>query len=158
MSSWGALVDFFQRYKAFIGTSSRSAFNWMTWFWGVIYIMIAATIIGVAGLGSFLGKHGEFATDTRPLLGTIVLVLVISVIMFIAVIVPNLALYSRRLHDMGYSGWWQVLPLAVNALLILVVMFWGVSNELVSGIQAVISYGFSLWLSFSPSKINTKYS
>lgn len=158
MSAWGALADFFKRYATFRGTSSRSAFNWMTWFWGIIYLIIAIVIIGVAGLGSFFGKHGDVATDTMPLLGTIILVSVISLVMFIVAIIPNLALYSRRLHDMGYSGWWQVLPLVINALLMLVVLFFGVSDNLFNAIQAMISFGFSLWLAFMPSKLNTRYS
>ncbi|AEJ31711.1 MULTISPECIES: DUF805 domain-containing protein [Leuconostoc] len=158
MSAWGALTDFFKRYTSFRGTSSRRAYNWMTWFWGVIYVMIAVIIIGVAGLGSFLGKHGEVATDTRPLLGTIILVLLISLMMSIIVIIPNLALYSRRLHDMGYSGWWQVVPLIINVVITLGIMYFGKSESDLSWGPSVISFGFSLWLSFMPSKTNTRYS
>ena len=79
MTAWGALTDFFKQYKRFIGTSSRSAFNWMTWFWSIIYWIIAILIVCVAGLGAFFGKHGASMTDETPLFGTIMLVAVIQV-------------------------------------------------------------------------------
>jgi len=59
MTAWGALTDFFKQYKRFIGTSSRSAFNWMTWFWSIIYWIIAILIVCVAGLGAFLVSMGR---------------------------------------------------------------------------------------------------
>ena len=59
MTAWGALIDFFKQYKRFIGTSSRSAFNWMTWFWNIIYWIIAILIVFVAGLGAFLVSTGR---------------------------------------------------------------------------------------------------
>ena len=99
MTACGALIDFFKQYRRFIGTSSRSGFNWMAWFWGIIYWIIAILIVCIAGLGAFFGKHGDIMTDTTPLLGTIILVVVISVLLSIIIIIPNLALYARRLHD-----------------------------------------------------------
>ncbi len=33
----------------------------------------------------------------------------ISMLLSLALLVPNLALASRRLHDIGKSGWWQLL-------------------------------------------------
>ncbi|MBZ6003746.1 DUF805 domain-containing protein [Leuconostoc gelidum subsp. aenigmaticum] len=158
MTAWGALIDFFKQYKRFIGTSSRSSFNWMTWFWNIIYWIIAILIVFVAGLGAFFGKHGTSMTDATPLLGTIILVTVISVVLSIIIIIPNLALYARRLHDMGYSGWWQLIVIIVNVILIVGAMYSGINEDILYGIQTVISLGFNLWLSFGQTKFNTKYS
>ena len=158
MTAWGALTDFFKQYTRFIGTSSRSAFNWMAWFWSIIYLIVALLIVCVAGLGVFFGKRGATATDTTPLLGTIILVVVASLVLSIIIIIPNLALYARRLHDMGYSGWWQVTPTIVTVVAILSVRLLGVNEVVLTVIQVIISLGFNLWLSFSQSKPNNKYS
>ena len=158
MTAWGALIDFFKQYRRFIGTSSRSVFNWMAWFWGIIYWIIAILIVCIAGLGAFFGKHGDIMTDTTPLLGTIILVVVISVLLSIIIIIPNLALYARRLHDMGYSGWWQLIIIIVNvATIIVAVINPGINEDILYGIQTISSLCFTLWLSFGPSKLNTKY-
>lgn len=34
---------------------------------------------------------------------------VLAMVVWLALIVPNIALTSRRLHDTGKSGWWQLL-------------------------------------------------
>ena len=46
----------------------------------------------------------------------------LSGLFFLAILVPSLALTARRLHDMGQSGWWQLLMLIpfLGALAILV--------------------------------------
>lgn len=158
MTAWQALTDFFKRYTRFIGTRSRSAFNWIVWFWGVIYLIVAVLIIVVAGLGVFFGKHGDTATDTTPFLGTIILVALSVMVLSIIVIIPNLALYARRLHDMGFSGWWQIVPMIVNAIITLIIIFFTNNNEQFYWLQSMISLVFALWLSFSKSKPNSPYS
>ena len=130
----------------------------MTWFWNIIYWIIAILIVFVAGLGAFFGKHGTSMTDATPLFGTIILVAVISVVLSIIIIIPNLALYARRLHDMGYSGWWQLIVIIVNVILIVGAMYSGINEDILYGIQTVISLGFNLWLSFGQTKFNTQYS
>jgi uncharacterized membrane protein YhaH (DUF805 family) len=49
----------------------------------------------------------------------------------LAILVPNLAVSARRLHDTGRSGWLQVLPLAPLGLLVFLFM---------PGISASISF------------------
>ncbi len=36
-----------------------------------------------------------------------------SEIIFLALLLPGLAVSARRLHDTGKSGWWQVLPMSL---------------------------------------------
>jgi uncharacterized membrane protein YhaH (DUF805 family) len=41
---------------------------------------------------------------------------------FLAIIVPSFAVTTRRLHDTGRSGWWQLLPLLplIGAIILIV--------------------------------------
>ena len=38
----------------------------------------------------------------------------------LALLVPSLAVGARRLHDVGRSGWWQLLMLTVIGILVLI--------------------------------------
>lgn len=49
---------------------------------------------------------------------------VISGIVSIALLLPALAVGARRLHDVGRSGWWQLLTL--TGIGVLVLIFWWV--------------------------------
>ena len=49
---------------------------------------------------------------------------VIGWIISIALIIPNLAVGARRLHDTGKSGWWQLLQLLPIVGIIILIVFW----------------------------------
>ena len=49
---------------------------------------------------------------------------VIGWIISIALIIPNLAVGARRLHDTGRSGWWQLLQLLPIVGIIVLIVFW----------------------------------
>ena len=46
----------------------------------------------------------------------------VSAIVSIALLLPALAVGARRLHDIGRSGWWQLLTLTGIGVLLLI--FW----------------------------------
>ena len=78
----------FSNYINFQGRATRAEYWWWT-----LFIVIADVVLGIvdAILGTgFLGS----------LFG-------------LAIIIPGLALGARRLHDIGKSGWWQLLWFAV---------------------------------------------
>jgi uncharacterized membrane protein YhaH (DUF805 family) len=41
-----------------------------------------------------------------------------------AVLLPSLAVGARRLHDIGRSGWWQLLALIPVLGIIVLIFFW----------------------------------
>ena len=82
-----AVKSGFEHYVKFDGRASRPAYWW--WVLFVVLVSIAANIIGLAldGLS------------------------VISGIVGLALLLPNLSVSIRRLHDTGRTGWWILIGL-----------------------------------------------
>jgi uncharacterized membrane protein YhaH (DUF805 family) len=76
------------------GLASRSEFWWFILFGFVTGIVLGAVSVTVANL---------FA---------------------LAILLPQLAVGARRLHDIGRSGWWQLLLLIPVIGLIVLIVFW----------------------------------
>lgn len=89
-----AISTCFSKYATFSGRASRPEFWWFFLF--QILISIVASMFGdiVNGLVS------------------------------LALLLPALAVGARRLHDIGKSGWWQLIMLTVIGLLLLI--YWWV--------------------------------
>jgi len=45
---------------------------------------------------------------------------IVNSLLNLALLVPSLAVGARRLHDIGRSGWWQLLMLTVIGVLVLI--------------------------------------
>ncbi|MFF1837349.1 DUF805 domain-containing protein [Streptomyces sp. NPDC058231] len=78
-------LDVLKKYVVFSGRARRQEY-WMY----VLFTIIAAIIVAV--IDAVLG--------TSP---------VIVAIYYLAVLLPSLAVFVRRLHDTGRSGWWLLL-------------------------------------------------
>lgn len=79
------------QYADFVGRSSRRQF-WMFILWNIV-ISIVVSIVGSMLFGSnMIGQQDP-----------------LSVLFSLALLVPSLAIGARRLHDIGKSGWWQLL-------------------------------------------------
>jgi uncharacterized membrane protein YhaH (DUF805 family) len=79
-----AVSDGFSKYAMFSGRSSRSAY----WWWTLFYVLV---IIGASIL--------DAAAKTPIFVG----------LAWLALILPNLAVLVRRLHDTDHSGWWVLI-------------------------------------------------
>jgi uncharacterized membrane protein YhaH (DUF805 family) len=93
-----AVRDAFSKYATFTGRSSRSAYWWFYLF--NVIVLLAALII-------------DYALNTSGILYGLTA---------LALLLPNLAVAVRRLHDAGHSGWWlfiAILPL-IGAIVLLV--------------------------------------
>ena len=83
-----------KKYVDFNGVASRSEFWWF-----ILFVFIVAVVLGWAS----------------PLLANI---------FGLAMLLPELAVGARRLHDTGRSGWWQLLLLLPVIGLIILIVFW----------------------------------
>jgi uncharacterized membrane protein YhaH (DUF805 family) len=81
-----AISDGFSKYAMFSGRSSRSAY----WYWTLFYVLI---LIGATIVDAIIGI---------PLVTSLI---------WLTFIIPNLAILVRRLHDTDHSGWWALISL-----------------------------------------------
>ena len=103
MSFTDAIRDGFTHYATFSGRSSRSAYWWFSLFNALV--VVAALVVDAA-----LRTGGVF-----------------YVLTVLGIVVPNIALTVRRLHDTGHSGWWLLVSLVplVGPIVLLVITLRG---------------------------------
>ncbi len=75
-----------KKYATFEGRASRSEY----WFFALFYILVSILSGFVEGLTGIIG---------------------LSYIPFFAFIIPSIAVGCRRMHDVGRSGWFQLIPI-----------------------------------------------
>jgi len=80
----------FQKYSTFEGRAARSEYWWF-----VLFILLISIATNVLDLVMFTGLAREIG--------------VISLLIILATLLPELAVTTRRLHDVNRSGWWQLL-------------------------------------------------
>ncbi len=98
MSFPEAISDAFSKYVKFTGRSSRSAYWWF-------YLFNILALVAALALDYALGTGG-----------------IIYALAAIALLLPNLAVAVRRLHDSGHSGWWLLIAIVpvIGAIVVLV--------------------------------------
>ena len=98
MSFFEAVSSCLSQYATFRGRATRAEFWWF-----FLFVLLASLII-----------QALFMAFAGPLGGSM------AVLAFgIAMLLPSLAVGARRLHDMDYSGWWQLLHLIGIGTLVL---------------------------------------
>ncbi len=93
MSFMESIQTVFQKYAVFEGRARRSEYWWF-------YLAYTVVSLVLSGIARALGTGGAATA-----------VSVISGIFALACLVPSIAVTTRRLHDTGKSGWWQLLYL-----------------------------------------------
>lgn len=123
MSFKRAVKQCWEKYALFDGRSRRSEFWWFCLFSLLVILLPLAVSLLLSS-----AFHG--ASEGVELLGYIVAILMVIVLIGTAIILmfPLLSVMTRRLHDVGRSGWW-------------------VFGEIVSGIVAL--FVFSLAYSYT---------
>ncbi len=88
-----AITTCFAKYAEFKGRATRSEYWWFTLFTTLMYI-VAAVIDPTEVFGNILG---------------------------LVFFLPTWAVGARRLHDVGRSGWWQLLPITIIGIIPLLI-------------------------------------
>jgi uncharacterized membrane protein YhaH (DUF805 family) len=84
----------FSKYADFNGVASRSEFWWF-----ILFVFVVAVAL-------------NFVSPT------------LANVVSLGLLLPQLAVGARRLHDTGKSGWWQLLLLLPVIGLIVLIVFW----------------------------------
>lgn len=86
------------KYADFTGRARRSEYWWYCLAYGVISSLLSA-----------LGQNIKFFS-------------ILGGIFALALLVPSIAVGARRLHDIGKSGWWQLISLipVVGAIILII--------------------------------------
>jgi len=87
------------KYATFTGRAARPEYWW--WILAVIILLVILTVIDGALLAPMMGYPAFGVEAPEPLSG----------IASLALLLPNLAVGVRRLHDTDRSGWWLLLSL-----------------------------------------------
>lgn len=87
------------KYATFEGRAPRSEFWW--WALAVFLMFIVTRLIDGALVAPLLGFSAFAPEAGQPL----------SLLLALGIILPNIAVGVRRLHDTGRSGWWILIGL-----------------------------------------------
>lgn len=112
-----AVKRFFAKYATFSGRASRSEYWWVA----VAFLIVSVVFGGILAL--VLATTGEVQPSGGVKgTGPEIAVLVIFGLLYLAVIIPSIALTVRRLHDANFSGWLYLLHLIpyLGSLIVLI--------------------------------------
>jgi len=90
-----AVKMFFNRYTDFSGRSSRAEYWWVQ-----LFLIIAVVILIIPAFGVITATSEGGTASGLAIIGIIPLIL-----FGLAVIIPSIALFVRRLHDINQTGW-----------------------------------------------------
>lgn len=130
MSFMDSIKTCLGKYATFSGRAARSEFWWF-----MLFIFVAQIVLGyvdravfgpgevvnmASGMQDGMGMDFSFVYQPQPITGLFML----------AMLLPNLAVGARRLHDTGRSGWWLLIGLIpLIGIIVLLVFFVSKGNE-----------------------------
>jgi uncharacterized membrane protein YhaH (DUF805 family) len=113
MSFTEAIRTVLSKYTTFSGRASRPEFWW--WVLFVVLLNVATGIVDATLIAPTLGFEPYEELAGQPL----------SLIVSLAILLPNISVSVRRLHDIDRSGWWYLIIL-IPFIGVLVIIYWAV--------------------------------
>lgn len=105
-----------KRYAQFEGRANRREY-WMF----QLFLLLAATAIGALSLTVALVAGLVLEADSSWMAGITIGALALVGLLWLATIVPLVAVTVRRLHDCGQSGWLYLLALVPGGGLVILI-------------------------------------
>lgn len=90
-----------QNYARFSGRASRAEFWWFFLFMMIIYMVVWGVLVGTIGVGAASGNPNPMA-----MFGAFGVMGIFLILLYLALLIPSIAVQVRRLHDTNRSGWW----------------------------------------------------
>lgn len=84
-----------EKYVTFSGRASRSEYWWFQLFYVLVMAVLAVVVIFMID-------------DTGESSGPAYFAMALAGIVFLGFFLPILSVTIRRIHDLGYSGWWYL--------------------------------------------------
>jgi len=105
------------KYAQFSGRASRSEF----WYFALFYVILAFIVVLIDTL-VINPMLGETASESAQ--GGI-----LQLVVALALLIPSISIAIRRLHDIGKSGWWLLIPLVPVIGTLVLLYFYIVDSE-----------------------------
>ncbi|PLW78411.1 DUF805 domain-containing protein [Cohaesibacter celericrescens] len=103
MNMAAAVRAVFNKYATFSGRARRAEYWW--WTLALILTSIAVGIVDVTLFPEGMVPSSDLQSEGGDYEGPL------STILYLATLLPSLAVGVRRLHDVGKSGWWMFIVL-----------------------------------------------
>jgi len=101
-----------KKYAVFSGRAQRAEY----WYFVLFSIIVSIILVILDGMIGTINEQSGYG--------------LLSGIYSLAVIIPSVAVATRRLHDIGKSGWWQLIALIpILGVIVLIVWFATDSKE-----------------------------
>ena len=91
-----------KRYADFGGRSARAEFWWFFLFVAILYLVM--WVVAIAAVGGLAAQ----GAPSMGMLGAFGVASIFIILFWLALLIPSLAVQTRRLHDSNRSGWWLV--------------------------------------------------
>ncbi|ULG72380.1 DUF805 domain-containing protein [Macrococcus brunensis] len=157
MGAWEAYKRYWKNGVTFEGRARRKEY-WMPQLFHLLFSLIAAALMAIVAAVVF--SMSSSPDEVGP--GIVLLPLIyFGIILFsLATYIPTLAVSVRRMHDIGKSGWWVLLPIVGpfvigSAMMILNVILLSSSSYqeiapspvvmILPAIMVLIMLGTSIW-------------
>jgi YidC/Oxa1 family membrane protein insertase len=109
MDFWEAVASGFTNYVTFSGRAIRSEF----WYWILFAVLGASATSVIDGVMFPQAVWPPTSSFISPL----------NSIFHLLTFLPSVAVGVRRLHDIGRSGWWQLIALTIIGVFVLIYWF-----------------------------------
>ena len=98
MNFFEAVKSAFSKYGTIAGRSLRSEF----WYFQLFFFVACNVLIFINII-----NRGDYVGGGMGPMSPI----------FVLVVIPNIAVTARRLHDVDRSGWWMLIPMTIIGLI-----------------------------------------